>query len=292
MTSHFSLHRLGFDRGNIEFFLAVQNDLDIRLSVESGNGASDANREISTTKAALPDYESWAVDIAPIEWFTKEQAIALLQRDNPFDDNYHRYDDFDKNWRISTALLEQALRNDLLETRDTFGFEISHKSLRGWAKTIGREWCVPPVSFHRVSIDGADNTDFLQQIEKLSAEMESLKLRLHAEENRNKALEETRSEHKALLARFTELSKEAAEIRNKSKTLEEDALKGKTKTSLLKLIGALAIGGYGIDIHAARMDVKPLLDDLELHGIKIDPDTIRARLKDAAEFVEPINRKT
>ena len=64
-------------------------------------------------------------------------------------------------------------------------------------------------------------------------------------------------------------------------------LVGKAKTTALKIIGGMAIDGYRIDIHAARMEgIGDLVKDLQVIGADVTEKTLREWLKDAATVIE------
>lgn len=61
----------------------------------------------------------------------------------------------------------------------------------------------------------------------------------------------------------------------------------KSKTSLLKIVIAMAVGGYGYDFNAKRSDIpSDILKDAEQLGLSIDTDTIRKWLKEASELLD------
>ncbi|MFZ6690878.1 hypothetical protein [Undibacterium sp. SXout20W] len=64
-------------------------------------------------------------------------------------------------------------------------------------------------------------------------------------------------------------------------------LDGKAKTTALRLIGGLAIGGYGMDIHAKRLDkLDDIVRDFEKNGISITSETMSKWIKEAAQVIE------
>jgi len=68
---------------------------------------------------------------------------------------------------------------------------------------------------------------------------------------------------------------------------EEKPLGNMERDNLLKLIGGLVMKGYGIDIHADRIEgAKQIIDDLSLIGVKICERTLRDRLKQAADLIK------
>ena len=64
-------------------------------------------------------------------------------------------------------------------------------------------------------------------------------------------------------------------------------LDGKAKTTALRLIGGLAIGGYGMDIHAKRLDkLDDIVRDFEKNGISITSETMSKWIKEAAQIID------
>lgn len=89
-----------------------------------------------------------------------------------------------------------------------------------------------------------------------------------------------------------ELRAEAESLREQLAAAVADAAKSqkplgtKQQESLLKIVIAMAVGGYGYDPNAARSDVVSSIgDDLAKLGVPLDPDTIRSWLKRAADIV-------
>jgi hypothetical protein len=66
----------------------------------------------------------------------------------------------------------------------------------------------------------------------------------------------------------------------------DEPLSGKERKTFLKLILGMAIGGYGYDYRATKSSTaQEISEDLRAHGISLDQDTVRAKLKEAvAEF--------
>lgn len=62
----------------------------------------------------------------------------------------------------------------------------------------------------------------------------------------------------------------------------------KERGSLLKMVIAMAIGGYGyVPTNAKSPIPKQIVDEIEDLGMKIDPDTVRKYLKEATDTVLP-----
>ncbi len=74
--------------------------------------------------------------------------------------------------------------------------------------------------------------------------------------------------------------------------MKSDALTGKSRTTALKIIGGLAMQGYGLNIHATRLErISDLVRDLQTAGAAVTEKTLRGLLKDAANVIEPKNQK-
>ncbi|MDO8714241.1 MAG: hypothetical protein Q7K13_07170 [Polynucleobacter sp.] len=68
-------------------------------------------------------------------------------------------------------------------------------------------------------------------------------------------------------------------------------LGNRERNTLLKLIGGLAMDGYGMDIHATRLDkMAEMVNALASCGVMVDEDTLRKHLKAAAELIPNQNR--
>lgn len=88
----------------------------------------------------------------------------------------------------------------------------------------------------------------------------------------------------------------AATLESSRKTieaLERDQLLGKGRSTALKIIGGLAMGGYGVDLHAGRFKgIGEIVNDMSQKGVVVDEDTLRAYLKEAADLIERQGRKS
>lgn len=88
-------------------------------------------------------------------------------------------------------------------------------------------------------------------------------------------------ENAELRARLFEVENALAAAQSSGKELHP-----KTRQSLLKLVLGMAIACYKYDRKASKSDVPRLVtEELAQIGIAIDEDTVRARLKEAAETI-------
>lgn len=69
---------------------------------------------------------------------------------------------------------------------------------------------------------------------------------------------------------------------------DEAELNPKSRNVMLKIIGGMAMAGWGLDIHAPRMNegFKELLADLERLGCGVSERALRGYLKEAAELIK------
>ena len=80
---------------------------------------------------------------------------------------------------------------------------------------------------------------------------------------------------------------EVAALSKQRDALKEDVLSGKTKSTALKIIGGLAIRGYGLNIHAERLErIGEIVRDLESVGAGVTEKTVREFIKEEANIIE------
>lgn len=83
-------------------------------------------------------------------------------------------------------------------------------------------------------------------------------------------------------------TEEVAAMKAESEGLKSDTLAGKAKTTALKIIGGLAIRGWGMDIHAERLErIGEMVEDLQQAGADVTEKTLRGWIKDAANVIDP-----
>lgn len=113
------------------------------------------------------------------------------------------------------------------------------------------------------------------------------------EKHRNPTLyEEYKKTHESdetfgLVARIEELERELATYKNQKNTKPEKPLKARERGTLLKLIIGMAIDKYRFDPTAAKSSAATnIMGGLDRAGIKMDDDTIRGKLQEAAELLD------
>jgi len=71
-----------------------------------------------------------------------------------------------------------------------------------------------------------------------------------------------------------------------------DQVSGKSRATMLRLIGGLAMVGAELDIHGDRIEgISDVLNDLAAKGVEISEPTLRSHLREAAKLIDPPKRK-
>lgn len=85
---------------------------------------------------------------------------------------------------------------------------------------------------------------------------------------------------------------EVAALGGDRDALKADSLSGKARSTALKIIGGLAMKGYGMTIHAERLEgISDLVKDLEKVGAGVTEKTLREWIKEAANVIDPPKRQ-
>lgn len=283
MKFHSDYYEYGFSRNEIEKFLL---SYDIHLTIES-----------PTLHVQDKKYPDWAEELKAKEIFTVWQAACILIGVNPYSPD-NEYLQHDERFNVAKDLIDEAATLNKLkyELRNGKygGNSFLHGDLRIWAASIQREWCIPPLeSIESLSLlDIKPQTDDvvlerLQQSESENAGLQADKVKLR--ENLEKAQETIILQKQQLTDatnRLTASIREHAIFKTEFDGLKADALEGKTKSTLQKILGGVVMKGYGKDIHASRIaGISEIVSDLALSGVSIKEDTLSKHLKAAAELI-------
>lgn len=95
-----------------------------------------------------------------------------------------------------------------------------------------------------------------------------------------------REQVSALEAKVCNLSSFPDTATMKAAELSDDQAQGKSKTTMLQVIGGLVMANTDMDIHATRLDgLAKLRNDLQTVGVTIGEDALRSYLKEAANLI-------
>lgn len=103
---------------------------------------------------------------------------------------------------------------------------------------------------------------------------------------------ETRAVVADLKREIDRLNSELTEANAKVTSLQAESLRGKARTTALRLIGGLAMVGAELDIHSGKFEgITDVIRDLALKGVSVTDDTLRDYLKEASEVIGNTNKK-
>ncbi len=240
---------------------------------------------------AMADFTHWAK--AP--YWTIEEAIALSLGRDPEKVNWKHIQDYKGE---SAFALKYALRRDLARRA------VAMKQLTdgvlpgmflGWAQRNDLD--VPEILVELVKKIGQKIADWPAMV-KAAQESEEATLKW-AKETTEKASElaaaasqqlaEATSKIKQRDQQIAQLQAVIDELRSRAASQKQqigEKLNPKERHSFLKLVLGMAIDGYGYDSTEKKSPTpKELVDCLAKWGISIDEDTVRSKLKEAANTV-------
>jgi hypothetical protein len=226
----------------------------------------------------------WALKYRGLKSFTMDSAARIMTGADPSFSGFLT-DDGQAEFFVAMQLLEQAIDGGNLQTgKDKNGnATVFDSEIRTWCRSIGRVWCIPaidPVPFPTTDAALLENW---RELNRKNAELEYQLKNMHGERDDR---EELRQRADALIKDVARLEGEKAALQVELKDFRADALVGKNKTTLLTLAGGLAIAGFGMDIHAPRLNgIEEMLRDLYEKNVSMTAVTLRHQLKAAAELI-------
>lgn len=175
-------------------------------------------------------------------------------------ENAAPFDPLRKAVRERREMLERAIRSTQL--RDP----MLPARFLGWAERIGLELPVELTSSVKLIVEASQRPS--SEADTLKAELEALRADLDAA-------------HRELATHRAQ----AAQHAGKSKSEGRD-LSVRERTSLIKLVIGMAIGGYGHTPHSIRSPtVSSIVSDLATNGIPLDEDTVRKYLHEGRDLL-------
>ncbi len=261
--------RCGFMRDELMSFLAAKG---IHL---------DDHAKKSRAKA-VPE---WARACSAIKRYSLRQAARIVLGIDPLDQSWYGGDvqrDFDK---ALTALSHAVEDGELMPCGKRDDEEVFQaQELKSWAESVGMEWCIPTAFSSSASVL-AGLTD--EALLKKYRESERLRVELLHEVETLRAKIKTNADQAEKLADLTanvgRLEAENANAKAEIDRLKTEIGNGKVVATWQKMVIGVAVDSYSYDPNATRSTVPTeIANDLAKVGISLDVDTIRARLKEAA----------
>lgn len=269
MTFHSDYYTYGFKTAEIAVFL-------------SQHGIHIAGDDSSITY--FEQIPNWAIKYQGLKSFTLGAAAEIMTGADP---SYSGYlsDDGQAEYFVAMQLLEQAIEDGTLQTgKDINGnTTIFNSEIRNFCKSVGRVWCIPTLGPVQSEATDADLLNSLQEVQREKAELTQRLAVMQGQYDEREVLKQKAS---ALTKTVARLEGEKATLQLELKGFRADALVGKNKSTLLTLVGGLAMAGCGMDIHSSRLNgMNEMISDLAIKGVSIKDDTLRLHLKAAAELI-------
>lgn len=269
VTYHSDYNSYGFKIDEIADFL-FRHEIDIQ-----------AGKTPIYRPAPFPD---WAAKYRGLRSFRLTDAAEIIIFVNPSGEGFLG-DQAQADCDIAMQLLEQAIEDGTLRTgKDINGkTTVFDSELRPWCRSIGRVWCIPAVDpLPDVTTDEA-LLQSLQEVQREKAELVQQLVVLQRQHDDREVLKQRAS---TLAKDVVRLEGEKAALQVELENIRADILAGKNKTTLLTLVGGLAMIGCGMDIHSSRLKgINEMINDLASVGISVKDDTVRLHLKAAAELI-------
>ncbi|RQQ08142.1 hypothetical protein [Burkholderia stagnalis] len=280
MTFRSDYDRLGFKADEIYTFLT-----DRKIGLEPSEGATVSS---AVEQAAGTSVADWFKPFIGRYQVSLRWAAAILAGVDLDGSRFLSDDEGAEIGKWQDALID-AIEHQKIAAggwgADRGEQMLSHDDIRTWCASRGHVWPIPEPNPQPVT-----DAELLERLRIAEAECASLKRQL----TQMSAITDDRTQLceqiSALKGDVSNLTATLDAANAKIQALEVDQLQGKSRTVALKLIGGLAMTGHGIDIHADRLDgIGEILSDLAGKGISVSEQTLRDRLKDAAEHIERRN---
>lgn len=241
-------------------------------------GASD---DAAPPQPPAPPAAKWERGLYLRQWFAVFEAACIIEGKHP--DVFDGYSDY--NIPSSIESMRQAIADSLPELETDNCGRVSHKSIKAWCIASGIDWPLMQGPQAQPVAGAADAANLARRLAEAELNAERLAQEVAAITAERDRLH---NELQGLAEELVCAKKDAAQNKADLQQANADLLQGKSRTSALKLVGGMAISGFGLSIHDARLNgITGLRNDLDRVGITISEDVIRASLKAAAEIIDP-----
>jgi hypothetical protein len=279
--------RIGWMRSRFTAELTT-SELPCPTTLETPSVASAVAAAPSTAEKSPA---GWMMDMRAMASFTPWEAASIIVGVDPYEPDWGDGTTYDRDpgarseiQRYRRLLVTAIDAKELPANRsriDPDTPEIPHAHIRAWCRKYGYDWPIPEL--HPSPTTDAELSERLRAVE---AERDGPKLQLAG-------LSDVASDHDRLREQVAILTGTVSELTGllgaadaRIQELSGDLAQGKSKTLMLQVIGAMAMTGHGIDIHASRMNgLGELQADIHAKGVPIGEDTLRTYLKDAAATI-------
>ena len=250
----------------------------------------DGPAVLAIPKPAPPDWPEWKQVMALLPKLTNSEAASAFAGVDLEASGYRSDDEFAEVSRWGTvicrAIMAEALPANAVkfdEDGEPSGWSIAPADLAAWCVARRVEYPLP--THLPLPTTDAGLREALVQCDQERAQWKAKAETLAAAGDQCASLQ---AEIERLRGDLSEKADELATLTVQRDQMKADALAGKSRTTALKIIGGMAIMGYTLNIHAARLDgIGDLVTDLQNAGADVTEKTLRGFLKDAANVIEP-----
>ena len=259
-------------------------------------------KEVLAKHGIQIDADGEAVDHAPVQSFPEWKQTMSLHPLLSVKDAAHAFAGIDK---YSPGYLSEDEHAELSRWADLIDAAIASGELVAIQKSPdpdgSENWAIKPadlsawcsskaIPFPLPTSVAIPSTDAGLRNALAANEQDLVHWKMKAEslERSAKRCEELQREVDVLRKELREKSGTISRLTTEQATLKSDILDSRQKTTALKIIGGMAIGAYGINIHDSRLSgIGEIVSDLERTGAGVVDKTLRTYLREAAEIIEP-----
>lgn len=281
MTSRFDLDRYGFDRAEITSLLAKHG---IQIDADA----------VRVDHAPVQSFPAWKQVMGRHPVLTEKDAAYAIVGIDPYASGYFSDDEYAELSRWTDLILAAITTGELVAVArspnpdGSENWAIKPADLFAWCTSGAIQYPLPtPVTI--------PPTDAGLRDALASSEQDRARWKAQAESLGRSAdqCKELQREIEGLRKELREKEDVIGKLNAERESLNSDALKGKQKTTALKIIGGLAIVAYRINLHDSRLSgIGEIVADLQKAGAGIEEKTLRAYLKEAGEIIEPNPKKS
>jgi len=258
------------------------------------NGGIQVPAVLPTRKPACPDWPDWKQVMSLLPTLTDREAASAFAGVDLRAPGWLSDDEGVEVSRWNSVLLRAISADELTAKATDFDkdgapseWSIAPVDLASWCLANGLAYPLPS----RVSLPTTDAglREALASCDRERAQWKAKAESLAAVGSQCASLQ---AEIERLRGDLRKGSDESAALTRELDQLKADTLAGKSRTTALKIIGGLAMRGYGLDIHAARLNgIGDLVKDLQTAGADVTDKTLLKFLKDAASVIETKNQR-
>lgn len=247
---------------------------------------SDMQSEMNSSVSQPEVVIEWDRGIHFRKWFQLDEAACIIEGIHP--DNLRDWGSQRKPPNITSMLQALLDTQSELEINNEgsngvpWYVRASHQSIANWCNRRELKWPLKPAPQAQPRAGATDASNLAQRLAEAELKADRLAQELSITTTERDRL---RHELQGLTDDLVSAKKEAAQSMSALQKANADLLEGKGRTSMLKLVGGMALI-CGATIHDQRLEgLKFITDRLDKAGASVGDDTVRKILKEAAQLI-------